>query len=248
MLNDGFTGAEWSRYCCGTALGNREQGVDYTLTGDHRNIRRELFFIWTLDTNRPFLEHTNIADDTVCTLDSGDGLGDVVATGEDFDDFALRALWNHDLVCDDGGFLNGTQNIAHYNMVADLGSSNEIPFLIVIQRGDLDASGDIASGNLSDFGQRTLDTVKDTGQHARSQFNRHRSAGGLNIIAGADAGSFLIYLNGCLVVSHLDDFTDELLLADMYYVEHIGVAHIFGNDQRTGNLYNFALAQYFHLL
>ena len=75
-----------------------------------------------------------------------------------------------------------------------------------------------------------------------------RCAGGFHIVAGTDACGFFIYLNGCPVLSHLNDFTDELLLAYTNDVGHIGVAHIFCNDQRTGNLNNFALAQYFHLL
>ncbi len=33
-----------------------------------------------------------------------------------------------------------------------------------------------------------------------------------------------------------NDFTDQALLADTHHVEHVGVTHPFGDDQRPGDL------------
>ena len=248
MLYNGLTGAERTRYRSSTAFGDWEQGVDDTLTGNHWEVRGKLLGVRTLYADRPLLKHTYIVDHAVLVLDFGNGLGDVEAAGGNLNDFALGALWDHDFVQDNGGFLHGAQDVAHDNLVANLSSSVEVPFFLVVQRGYLDTAGDVAACDFANLGQRTLDTVEDTGQYARSQLDRHRCAGGFHIVAGTDACGFFIYLNGCPVLSHLNDFTDELLLAYTNDVGHIGVAHIFCNDQRTGNLNNFALAQYFHLL
>ena len=248
MLYNRFTGTERARNSGGTAFGDWEQGVDDALSGDHREIRRQLLLVWTLYTDRPSLQHADVVDVAVFILDLGDGLGDVVAAGIELDDLTLGALGHHDPVGDNRGLLNGAQHVAHHNLVADLGGRDKVPFLFVVQRGHFDASGDIASGNFPDLGQRTLDAVEDAGQHAGSQLDGQRSAGGLDHVARTDACGLLVYLNGCLVLSHFDDFTDEPLFAYAHNVGHIGVTHVFGNDQRTGNLYNFALAQYFHLL
>ena len=248
MLYNSFTGTEWSRNCSSTAFCNWEQGINNTLTGNHRDVWRKLFSIWTLYTNRPSLKHADIVDVAVFIFYFCDGFGDVVAAGGNLNDLTFNIFWNHDLVGNDGCFLYGTKYIAHYNMVANFSSCNKIPFLFMVQRSNIDTSGDVASGHFSDLGQRTLDTVKDTGQYTWSQLNRHRETGGFYQVARTDTGSFLINLNGCLVISHFDDFADELLLTNTNYVTHIGVTHVFCNDQRTGNLNNFALAQYFHLL
>ena len=49
-----------------------------------------------------------------------------------------------------------------------------------------------------------------------------------------------LWLDGGTVTVHLDDLTDETGVAHAHHVEHIGVPHTLGNDQRAGHLQNLS--------
>ena len=57
MLRDCLTGAERSGDSSDTALCDREESIDYALTGDERLDRRNFFLVRTSAAYRPLLHH-----------------------------------------------------------------------------------------------------------------------------------------------------------------------------------------------
>ena len=123
-------------------------------------------------------------------------------------------------------------------MVAYLCGCNEVPLLLVVNGGDLNAAGDGVAAALHDFFQGALNAVINIFNHAGSQLDAQGEAGGFHRNAGAKAGGFLVDLNGGCIAAHLDDLTDQTLRTYADYVIHIGVRQTLGNHQRTGNLDN----------
>ena len=57
MLRDCLTGTERSGDSSDTALCDREESIDYALTGDERLDRRKFFLVRTSAADRPLLHH-----------------------------------------------------------------------------------------------------------------------------------------------------------------------------------------------
>lgn len=126
------------------------------------------------------------------------------------------------------------------HLVAGLDGCLELPLLLAVQGGHLDASCDGGAGDLHDLLQGTLNAVVNIFQQAGAQFHGQGCAGGNNFRAGADAGGFLVDLNCGGIAVHRQNFTDQMLFAYSDHVCHIGVLHTGGNHQRAGYLNDFA--------
>ena len=146
-----------------------------------------------------------------------------------------------------GGLLNGADDVARVQLVAGLRNGLEMPFLFVVEGGHVDTSFEVGARDLHDLVQRTLDAVVDRADQTGTELNGERSAGGLHGFAGAESGGFLIYLNGGAVAVHFYDFADQTLPADAHNVEHIGVTHTLGDNQRACHLCDNSCFQSIHL-
>ena len=146
-----------------------------------------------------------------------------------------------------GGLLNGAKRVACLHLVADLGDGLKVPFLFVVERGNVDASFEVGAGDLHNLVERTLNAVVNRADQAGAQLNGQRRTGGFNGFAGAETGGFFIYLNGRAVAVHLDNLANQTLRADAHNVEHIRVAHTLGDNQRTRDLCDNSFFQILHL-
>ena len=236
MLHHRLAGAEGAGHGGGTALGDGEHGVDDTLAGLQGSLRRELLLIGAAYADRPFLHHGQLPYLAVCGADTGDGLGNVVLPGlcQPFHRTG-QAVGNHDLVQHDLRLGNGAQYVTGRHTVADPGHGSELPQLLPVQRRHLDAAGDVGAHTAHDLLQRTLDAVINILDQAGTQLHAQRRAGGDHIRAGAEARGLLVYLNGSPVTGHIQDLSDQLLLAYAHHVRHAGVRHAVGHHQRAGD-------------
>ena len=135
-----------------------------------------------------------------------------------------------------GGFLHNAQGIAAPHLVPRLYRRDEMPARLPVQGGDLDPPLQIGAGYLHDLGQRTLDPIKNRADQAGAQLHAQRRAGGFHRFAGPEPRGLLVYLDGGLVSMHFDDFADQTLAAHPHHVEHVGVPHPLGDDQRARDL------------
>ena len=132
-----------------------------------------------------------------------------------------------------GGLLNGADDVACPELVADLGNGVELPLLVVVERGNVNASLEVGARDLHDLIERSLDTVVDSADKTGTQLNREGSAGGLNLLSGAETRGLLINLDRSSVAVHFYDFAYKTLFAYADNVIHIGVAHTVCNYQRS---------------
>ena len=164
----------------------------------------------------------------------GDRLIDGELAGLDAGDLALESGRDHDLVEDGGGLLHGADDVAADDLRALFHDGVKLPFLLAVQRRDLDAAGDGGARHVADLGQRALDAVIDVLQHAGSQLHGQGHSRRLDLGAGAEAGGLLIDLDGGAVARHVQDLADQALLADTHNVGDVGVGQTVRHDQRSG--------------
>ena len=142
---------------------------------------------------------------------------------------------NHDFVADDLGFLYIAHDVAAGYGFSGLGGRMEGPFCVPIQRRQVDTLCDIGTGSLLHSLERTLNAVVNVGDQSGTKLHGKGGACGDNNVSSAQSSGLLVYLNGCAVAMHFDDFADESVFPNAYHVKHIGFPHSLGNDQRTGN-------------
>ena len=176
--------------------------------------------------------------DAVGVLEHGDGLVDREVAAGDALDRALHLRGHHDLVQDGRRLLDGADHVAAGDGGAGLHNGVKVPDALAVERGHLDAAGDVGAGQVADLGQRALDTVIDILQHAGAKLHGQRHTGGLDLRAGAKARGLLIDLDGRAVAGHIQDLADQALLADTHNVGDVGIGKAIGHDQRTGNFCN----------
>ncbi len=160
MLHDRLAAAERTGNRCDAALCNREQRIDDALTGYHRLVGRELFCVRSALSDRPLLQHRQ--EDFLAVLfelrDRGD---DIRFALEDPRQLAGYVRRNHDLVQNRFGLLYRTENVAAFELVADLRDRYEVPKLFVIERIDHDAARNAVARLLTNLVQGTLNAVVD---------------------------------------------------------------------------------------
>lgn len=79
------------------------------------------------------------------------------------------------------------------------------------------------------------------GELTWTEFDGEGVAGAEDGIADGEAGRIFVALDGCGVAFQLDDLTDELVPADLDKLVHLAAAHVFGDDQGTGDLVDLAV-------
>ena len=226
------------------AVGDGEEGVDDTLAGVHGARGNKLSRVGALDTHGPALHHGEGALALV-GLDLGHDLIDRIFTLlNDPGHFALDAVGDHDLVQDGAGLLDSAQHIAGADLIAGLCHGDKLPFLAAVQGRHVGASRDAVAAHGAHLGQRALNTVIDIVQHAGSKLDGHGHTGGLDRGAGAQAGGFLVDLDGGGVAGHIQDLADQALRAHAHNVGDVGVCQALGHDKRSGYLGNCS-AHYF---
>ena len=72
---------------------------------------------------------------------------------------------HHDFVQDGRRLLDGADHVATDNGGAGLHNGVKVPDALTVERGHLDAAGNVGAGQVADLGQRALDTVIDILQH-----------------------------------------------------------------------------------
>ena len=117
-----------------------------------------------------------------------------------------------------------------------------MPGQVALQCRHFHAALQAIARNFHDVIQRTLNAVVNTANQAGPQLDAHGGAGALHRFTGPQARRLLIDLNRGLIAVHLDDLTDQAVTADAHHVEHVCVAHAFGDDQRAGYFFDRATA------
>ena len=171
-------------------------------------------------------------------LQHADCLLDGKFAGLDLLDGARHFGRHHDPVQNGARLLHGADHVAAGNLVALLDRGRKGPLLFAVQRRDLHAAGDGFPAAVADLGQGALDTVVNIFEHTGPKLDGEGHAGRRDLSAGAEAARFLIDLNGGRAARHIQDLTDQLLLADADDVCHVGVFHPLGDNKRAGYLYN----------
>ena len=245
MLHDGLAGAEGAGDGGGAALGHGEEGVHDALTGEQGGLGGILVLVGPAHTDGPLLHHGEVMLLPLVVHQHGHGVQHREGAGLDGLDGAAHSGGDHDLVEDGGGLLDGADDVAAHHLVALLGGGHEVPLLLPVQGGDLDAAGDGGAGDLHDALQGALDAVVDVFDEAGTQLHGQGGAGGLHRRAGTQAGGLLVDLDGGGVAVHGEDLTDEALLAHADHVGHVGVRKSGGHHQRSGDFDNLSAAQIF---
>ena len=171
-------------------------------------------------------------------LQHADRLLDGKFAGLDLLDGARHFGRHHNLVQNGARLLHGAEHVAAGNLVAFLDRGREGPLLFAVQRRNLHAAGDGFPAAVADLGQGALDAVVNIFEHTGPKLDGEGHTGRRDLGAGAEAARFLIDLNGGRAARHIQDLTDQLLLADADDVCHVGVFHPLGDNKRAGYLYN----------
>ncbi|MPM82291.1 hypothetical protein SDC9_129352 [bioreactor metagenome] len=245
MLHDGFARAEGAGDGGGAALGDGEQGVHNPLARQQRGLGRIFMLIRAAHTHGPLLHHGELHRLPVVLLEDGHRISHGKGAAGDAFDGAGQVGRYHDLVQHHLGFLHGSDDVAANHLGAGSHSGRKLPLLIPVQRGNLNAAGDIGARNGHDLLQRALNPVVDILHQARAQLHRQRIAGGFHRGARPQARGFLVNLDGSRIAGHGEDFADEPLLTYANHVSHVGVGKTGGNHEWAGNLDNFSAAQSF---
>ena len=246
MLHHRLTGTEGAGDSGGAALGDGEHGVDDPLAGLEGGHRVVLFLVGTAHTDRPLLDHGQGHDLALVGLDLGHHLVDDVVAGSDGPvDNAADAVGHHDLVEHHFRLRDGTQHVAADHPVTHLGYGGIGPLLLTAQGRHLHAALEVGARHADDLLQRTLDTVVDILNDAGAQLHGQGRTGGLHLGPRAQAGGLLVDLDGSPVAGHVQDLTDQPLLAHADHVRHVGVAQAVGHHQGPGYFNDFSLAHSF---
>ena len=236
MLHHGLAGAEGAGHRGHAALGQGEQGVDDPLPGGQQNIGGQLALIRTAHPHRPGLHQAHRHLAAVHRRDRRHRVlhGEIaLRNGLDGTD---NAVGHHDLVRDHSGLLHSAQDVPGPHLVPDGLFRHEMPALGPVKGGYVNAPFEIGAGQAHNLLKRALNPVENRADEPRPQLHAQGNTGGRHRLSRAQAGGFLVNLYRSAVAVHLDDLPDQALLADPHHVEHIGLPHALGNNQRAGHL------------
>lgn len=147
---------------------------------------------------------------------------------------------HHDLVEHRRGFLDRTDHITAGDLIPRFGHRHELPFLFPVQFGHFHPPADPVPGQFIDFFQRALDPVEDAFDQPGSQFHTHGRPGGFHRFPRPQAGRFFVNLDRSLIITKLDDFTDQALVTDADHIMELHVFHAFGDNQRAGYFHDLS--------
>ena len=248
MLRHCFTCTEAAGDSSRTALCNRENGVDYSLSRDKRFNGRQSFLNRSRVTDRPFLTKGKLFN----LARVGFKLDNcivyrVFAVGSNLSYLARNVRRHHSLMCDYIGFGALGKNISARKTVSHLCLYGNGIFLFRVKRAEVCAPADERSEFLFNFGQRSFDTVKDIAENSRAERNAHGRACRNNRFAGFKSRSFLINLNRGKIGVNLNYLSDKSCISDINRFHHFKVGLTFYGNDRAVNaeyfifLHNLAL-------
>ena len=158
-----------------------------------------------------------------------------------FDDLSLHTGRHHAFMGDNGSLRQGGVNLPGGEPVPGLTGQSDIPFLLIVQKrysGALRDKGAVCG--LQRF-QRAFDAVENIIQDTRPQQDIHRRAGTVNRFAGAQAGGFLVDLDGGDLIGNLNDLADQAAVAHVNLLHHGEAAGILNRDNRAVDSENYIL-------
>ncbi len=237
MLSNCFSASERSGNCSNSALCNRKKTVNNSLSCNKRHIRRKFFCVWSALTYSPFLKKIQFFFLTVFRLNYAYRLINWKFTFSNRYDCSTDAVRNHDFMKYYICFRYCANYISALYCITCFYRWSKCPFLITFKRWYLNAPRKIVSAYLTNIIKRTLNTVIDTSDKPRTEFCTHGLTCRFNSFTCSKTGCFLIYLYGCPVSVHFNDFTDKTLLAYTHNVKHIWIPHTLCNNKRTWNFY-----------
>ncbi|MPN38437.1 hypothetical protein SDC9_185961 [bioreactor metagenome] len=132
--------------------------------------------------------------------------------------------------------MHRAEHIARADPFALFDGRDEMPLLIARKARNFNAARQAIARKRPDSVERPLDAVVNAGDQTRAKLCAHGYADGFHRLTGPKAACFLIDLYGRTVAVNFDDLTDQAAFRHPDHVEHIGVAHTLGNDQRAGHL------------
>ena len=175
--------------------------------------------------------HFCISCTFVAVLELGDDLVDRVRAGLDVLDLGRRRVRvDHDLLDDGLRLLDGADDDAAVDGVADLERGLEVPLLGVVEAGREDTAEDEVAHLVLEDLQGALDAVVDGGEEAGAELDGEGGAGLDDGLAGLDARGLFVDLDDGLVARDLDDLAHELLVAHEDDVVHAGLDARGGHD------------------
>ena len=210
MLCHGLSGSESAWDGSGTALCNREHGIDDTLSGNKRDGCRKTMMCRSWSTNRPMLSHCQFFLLSVRKFQTNQRFVNCVFTVcNSHKNSSLYFRRNHTFMSDRMCFRNFCDNITYMEIISLLYSDVCFPFLCTVQRIDTDTACDkCAAGGFCDIFQWTFDTIKNVVQDTGCKCYGYRTSAGNNFFARAKPRCFLINLNGCHIFIQCNDFSD----------------------------------------
>ncbi len=157
LLHHRLSGAKGAGHDGRTALCNRKQTVEHTLTGKEQLVRAQFLAVRARLFHRPLLQHGDLCAVLKLRNDIGHG---VFAFGHDARDRALRARRGKHTMREILGLGDRTQRVATRYAIAHLHDRGEFPPLVTIQRGRGDSAADEIARFLAQRFEGALNAVE----------------------------------------------------------------------------------------
>jgi hypothetical protein len=107
----------------------------------------------------------------------------------------------------------------------------EAPVPVLVQAWQFDTSGDEDTlGDIGNFCKRSLNSVENSLQYTWSELHRQWAASSQDWITGGQSRGILVALDGRGVTLKFDDFSDQLVPADLDELVHFCSRHVFADD------------------
>src|SRR3989454_7635150 len=213
----------------GPALGDREEEIEDPLAPDERDGGHEPILYRPGPANGPGLVHPHL----LAVVELRDDLVDferALANLRDLSTAEVRG--DHDPMLDVLRLLDGAHDVARPHGLTRLHLRSEGPRLFPRETRRLHPAEDEVSHHLLEDRERPLDAVVDAPEEARAQFDNERPSRIQHGFPGPDAARVLVHLDDRLLADDLDDFPQQLLLADELDVVHAR-AEAGGCDDRS---------------
>lgn len=239
LRNDSLATAESTRDTDSTTLDRGEESVKHTLADNERLGGRELVGGGTRDTDRPLVHHAVLGLLALELELQNVGIDSVLALlGHLLDSTASAGREKNAVDVEQRVLPDGTEAVTASNVVAlfEVLAGRELPLLGAVQAGHVNAAGNVdAAADVADTLEWALDTIVDGLHETGTELDGERLAGTDDRVANSNASGFLVDLDGGLVGVDTNDFTNELLVADLAQLVHGATDHVLGDNDGTGN-------------
>ena len=155
--------------CRRAAFGNREYGINHTLSRDKRFVRGQAFCSRSGGANRPFLRKGQFHRFARVRFQNGKRRFDgILPVGIDRNNFTRNCGRHHGFMRNRRGLGAGGEHIAARNTVTDFDGKRHSIFLFGIERRKLRAAPDKCAVFCFDGGQWALNAVKNIAEKPRA--------------------------------------------------------------------------------